>query len=83
MECDPIVVLSEDPRIPGLEASGWRVSARSWAAALEADDVDRPRLQALVDRACVEGFTIRPLEVADGNSTPRERASRFSWSYIL
>ena len=54
------VIRADDPRRSSLEARGWTVSARSWAAELEAPAVDRSLLRALIAR--VAGIvTIRSL----------------------
>ena len=42
---DSAVMPADDPRRAALEAEGWRVTARSFGAELDADRIDRARLQ--------------------------------------
>lgn len=48
---DRRVLRSDSPDLAALEAGGWRVVARSWAAALDTAAADRGRLELLVERA--------------------------------
>lgn len=41
---------ADDQRVPGLIETGWRITARSWAAQLDADRADRAALRRLVER---------------------------------
>jgi hypothetical protein len=60
----PVVLRSDDPRRATLEAEGWRVIARSWAAQLEAGNADRDHLARLMHRAAAVG-TLRELTAPD------------------
>ena len=57
------VLRADDPRVPALAASGWRATARSFGAQLDADGLDRAQLRARVDR--VAPFVVRELGDAD------------------
>ena len=50
MTTSPIVLRSDDARVPTLLADGWAVSARSWAATLDLTGGEDPLLRAAVDR---------------------------------
>jgi predicted GNAT family acetyltransferase len=50
MTTSPIVLRSDDARVPTLLADGWAVSARSWAAQLDLTGGEDPLLRAAVDR---------------------------------
>ncbi|RIJ22845.1 acetyltransferase, partial [Clavibacter michiganensis subsp. insidiosus] len=50
MSTEPVIVRSDDPRVARLREEGWVVTARSWAAQLDAADADPAVLRALVDR---------------------------------
>ena len=58
---------SDDPRRAALEADGWRVSARSWGAQLDAEDVNFPRLAAMVLRVS-DFVTVRELLSSDAGA---------------
>ena len=58
-------VLREDsPRISELQSQGWRIIARSWAAQLNAVDVDIERLTTLIEGMSGKGV-VRELEISD------------------
>lgn len=64
---DRRVLRSDSPDLAALEAGGWRVVARSWAAGLDTATADRGRLELLVERArTVAG--IRELTPADADA---------------
>jgi GNAT superfamily N-acetyltransferase len=64
---DRRVLRSDSPDVAVLEAGGWRVVARSWAAGLDTATADRGRLELLVERArTVAG--IRELTPADADA---------------
>ncbi|BDZ54528.1 GNAT family N-acetyltransferase [Agromyces marinus] len=50
MPNEPVVLRADDPRAAALQADGWTVTARSWAAQLTGVTVVRDRLERLVDR---------------------------------
>jgi hypothetical protein len=58
------VLRDDDPRIGGLPIQGWRIVARSWAARLNAVDVNAERLTALVE-AMPNDCVGRELEISD------------------
>jgi GNAT superfamily N-acetyltransferase len=64
------VLRADAPEAAELEAQGWNVTARSFGAQLDADRVDRQRLQALVDRTADIGVT-RPLGPDDVDAVLR------------
>lgn len=55
MHHDQVVVRADDPRHAELEANGWSVVARSWAAQLTVSEIDTSRLRSLVERVRVVG----------------------------
>lgn len=55
MHPQQILLRAEDPRRAGLEADGWTVVARSWAAQLTASTANRGMLSAFVERARSHG----------------------------
>lgn len=57
------VLPADHPEVAARLGAGWRITARSWAAQLDAEHVDRPRLTALVDR--VAPIVVRELGPAD------------------
>lgn len=57
-----VVVRSDDPERARLEASGWRVVAESWAAALVLDHEALDRLRAI---GVPEDIAVRELDAAD------------------
>ncbi|WP_261646895.1 GNAT family N-acetyltransferase [Curtobacterium sp. C2H10] len=64
------VLPADAPEVAELEAQGWSVTARSFGAQLDADRIDRQRLQALVDRTADIGAT-RPLGPDDVDAVLR------------
>ena len=64
MSVSPVVIRVDDPRLARLQQEGWTITARSWAAQLEAEHVDRGHLLALMARAAAAG-TVRRLSLHD------------------
>lgn len=64
MPPEQIVVRSDSPKLPGLQADGWVVTARSWGAQANASDVDTDALAALAVRGRDHGV-IREMNDAD------------------
>lgn len=60
---DTTVLRADDPRVAGLIETGWRITARSWAAQLDADRADRAALRRFVER--VAPVVVRELLGAD------------------
>ncbi|MBT2503671.1 GNAT family N-acetyltransferase [Curtobacterium sp. ISL-83] len=58
------VLPAEHQDVRALTAAGWRVIARSWAAQLDADRIDRARLGAMVARVG-PALVVRELESGD------------------
>lgn len=62
---DHLVVRDDDPRIPGLEASGYTVVGRSWGARLcLADGFDAAPYRQLIARAEVSGYHVLELDAS-------------------
>jgi hypothetical protein len=59
-----VVLRDDDPRLPEFQSRGWRIVARSWAAQLNAVDVDTERLTALIEGMRGERV-VRELEISD------------------
>ncbi|MEN0025039.1 MAG: GNAT family N-acetyltransferase [Microbacterium sp.] len=57
------VLRADDQRVPALLEAGWRITARSWAAQLDADRADRRVLRQLVER--VAPVVVQELRAAD------------------